>query len=127
MNRLLNILRISLTAVAVLLFCQFSSVNSVSADTLGERHTFFVNQTYDATGQSSVQATLEYVGIHSYFYVEDSYLNSLNHSERALFNQQIIASAATKRLAYEKIDKLGIAQHEVLIEYVPKKNEIVIF
>ncbi len=44
-----------------------------------------------------------------------------------LKNQQIIASAATKRLAYEKIDKLGIAQHEVLIEYIPKKNEIVIF
>ena len=77
--------------MAVLLFCQFS-VNGALADTLGERHTFFVNPTYDATGRSSVPVTLEYVGTHSYFYVEDSYLNSLNNSERALFKQQIIAS-----------------------------------
>lgn len=85
-------LRISLTVVAVLLFGQLGS-GKASADTLGEHHTFFVNPTYDATNRTSIPVTLEYVGVHAYFYVDDMYLNSLRPSERAFFDQQIIASS----------------------------------
>ena len=48
------------------------------ADILGDRRIFFVNPTCDATDRTSVPATLEYVGGNAYFYVEDSYLNSLS-------------------------------------------------
>ena len=55
-----------------------SSIYSVSADTIGDRHTFFVNSTFDATGRSSIPATLQYSGAHAYFYAEDYYLNGLS-------------------------------------------------
>lgn len=81
-----------LAAVIVFLLGQLN-VNSVLADVLNERHTFFVNPTYDATGRSSMLATLIYVGTHSYFYIDNSYLNNLNPSERSIFEQQISISA----------------------------------
>ena len=84
-------LRIALSVIAILLFGQLGA-SRASADTIGERHTFFVNPTYDAMGRTSIPVTLEYVGTHIYLHVDDSYLNSLNPSERAVFNQQIIAS-----------------------------------
>ncbi len=92
MNHLSKYIRIFLIIVAVFLLSQ-SNANSVWADTIGERHTFFVDSSYDVTGRTSIPATLEYVGVHSYFYVDDLYLSSLNSRERAIFNQQIIASA----------------------------------
>ena len=92
MHHRLAYLKISITIVVVILFGQLSP-NQALADNVGERHTFFVNPTYDATGRTSVPVTLEYVGTHSYFYVEDSYLDSLSPSARAVFDQQIIASA----------------------------------
>lgn len=92
MHRLPIRFRISLTVVAIIVLGQLGAGRAL-ADTIGEHHTFFVNSTYDATGRTSIPATLKYVGTHSYFYVDDSYLNSLNPSERAFFDQQIVASA----------------------------------
>ncbi len=71
----------------------FAATSAASADTLGERHTFYVNPSYDATGRTSVPATLEYAGGHAYFYVEDSYLNSLSPFERRTLDQLIISTA----------------------------------
>ena len=92
MHHLLKYLRISRIVAGVISLGQFG-ISKASADTIGEHHTFFVNHSYDATGRTSIPVTLEYVGIHSYFYVDDLYLNSLNFREQAIFNQQIIASA----------------------------------
>ena len=84
--------KILFIAVAVFLFGQFGT-GQAWADVIGERHTFFVNSNYDATARTSIPVTLVYVGTHTYFYADDSYLNSLRPSERALFDQQIIVSA----------------------------------
>ena len=85
-------LKIYFFVAVVILFGQLGT-NNILADTLGEHHTFFVNPTFDATERTSIQATLEYVGTHAYFYVDDSYLNGLNSYERAIFNQQVISTA----------------------------------
>ena len=92
MPRLSTYSRLFVAGVAVFLF-SFANTHPVFADTLGEHHTFFVNSTYDTTGRTSVPVTLEYVSAHAYFYVEDSYLNNLSASDRANFDQQLIASA----------------------------------
>ena len=89
MRRLSIYLRISFVVVSVFVFGRLD-VSQALADTIGEQHTFFVNPTYDAMGRTSIPVTLEYVGAHAYLYVEDSYLNSLNSSERAVFKQQVI-------------------------------------
>lgn len=78
--------------VAVFLFV-LSGSGQASADTLGERHTFFVNPTYDVFKRTSIPVTLVYVGSHSYIYTENEYLESLNPSERTIFNQQVSALA----------------------------------
>ncbi len=92
MHRLSFRFRILLIVLAVLVLGQFGA-GKAFADTIGEHHTFFVNQAYDATGRTSVPVTLEYVSTHAYFYVEDSYLNNLRPFERAQFDQQITSSA----------------------------------
>ncbi|MEK7217544.1 MAG: hypothetical protein AAB640_00710 [Patescibacteria group bacterium] len=92
MRRLTICFKILFTVAAVFLLGQLGT-SQVWADTVGERHTFFVNPIYDATGRTSVSVTLEYVGTHAYFYVEDAYLDSLRPSERIVFNQQIAVLA----------------------------------
>jgi hypothetical protein len=67
--------------------------HAASADVAGERHVFFVNQTYDASSRSSVAASLTHISDHAYFYVEDSYLTSLSVSDRQAFDQKVIAVA----------------------------------
>ena len=91
MRQQLSRSKILFITTTVFLFGLLSSSQAL-ADTLGERHTFFVNSTYDFTGRISLPVTLVYVGTHVYFYVEDEYLNSLNSSERAVFDQQVSAS-----------------------------------
>ncbi len=46
--------------------------HAVYADTVGERHTFFVDRNFDALGRTAVPATLVAVGQHGYIYIEDS-------------------------------------------------------
>lgn len=60
-----------------------------SADTLGEHHTFFVNEKYDVSGRSSMPVTLDYVGDHAYYYVDDEYINSLDSASRSQVTQQL--------------------------------------
>ncbi len=76
-------------AGALVLILGVSNTGAASADTIGERHNFFVNSKYDATGRTSVPATLEYTGTHSYVYVEDEYTNTLSPSERLSLRQKI--------------------------------------
>ncbi len=59
------------------------------ADTLGQRETFFVNKEFDKYGRTSLQATLQYAGNKSYFYVEDNYWNSLGSADRDVLIRNI--------------------------------------
>ncbi len=78
--------KISFLIVSILLF---GIVASASADVLGEKHTFYVNPTYDTTDRTSVPATLVSLSDHAYYYVEDAYLNGMNPSERKLLETRI--------------------------------------
>lgn len=62
------------------------------ADTIGDRHTFFVNPTYDISARTSAPAVLEYVSDHAYFYVEETYLNNLSPFQRRTLDQQLVAT-----------------------------------
>ncbi len=75
--------------ISIAFILAFMAGGSVAADTIGERHTFFVNSTYDAQGRTSLAATLHHVGQHAYFYVEDAYLSNLNTSERNAFDARV--------------------------------------
>ena len=52
----------------------------VSADTLGQRGTFFVNEEFDKYSRTQLSATLRQVSDKMYFYVEDEYWNKINFS-----------------------------------------------
>lgn len=47
------------------------------ADTLGQSEDFFVNSSYDSKNRSQLRATLRNVSDHAYFYIEDSFWDSL--------------------------------------------------
>jgi hypothetical protein len=63
------------------------------ADTVGQRQTFIVDSQYDATGRTSLPATMRYGGDHANFYVDDSMWNQFSTSGQALFLQDLQALA----------------------------------
>lgn len=65
------------------------------ADTLGQNSTFFVDSDYDAAGASSLTATLQVVGAHAYWYVDDRYTTSLTPSQQAHFSSALNQLANT--------------------------------
>lgn len=84
--------RISLVLMPVFLFLSF---HAATADTLGDHRTFFVNPGYDVSGRTSIATTLEYVGSRAYYYVDDTYLNSLSSVDRANVDQ-LLASLSNE-------------------------------
>ena len=46
-------------------------LHQVSADIVGERHNFYVDEKYDAFGRTSISATLVAAGKNAYVYIED--------------------------------------------------------
>lgn len=64
-----------------------------SADTEGQSQTFNTNETFDKLTRKSVAATLRHISENAYFYVEDSYWNTLN------FTDQNILLSGIKTLA----------------------------
>ncbi len=65
------VLFVTMTALCTLL----SPGHIAAADTVGERHTFFVDRRYDAFSRDSISATLVASGQHIYVYVEDGFLD----------------------------------------------------
>ena len=53
----------------------------VNADVLYQKENFFVNSDYDKYSRNTLNATLRYVSEHAYFYVDDSYWNSLSSQQ----------------------------------------------
>lgn len=68
--------------IVVFVFFLFAQVSFASADTLGERRTFFVNEEYDLTGRIQLFATLQALSSHAYIYVDDVYWQSLSYEQR---------------------------------------------
>ncbi len=82
------------TLAAVIVFCAaFGFSIHASADTVGEQHTFFTDAGYDAGHRSSVSATLVYVSEHAYWYLDDTYGETLSYADAAAIGQSIIDTA----------------------------------
>ncbi len=60
----------------------FLSATSISADTLSEQRSFFVNERYDYANRSQLSATLRTVSDRAYLYVDDAYWNILSFYQR---------------------------------------------
>jgi len=64
----------------------FSSIKIAEANELGESQTFLIDSSYDYNSRSEIVATLKNISANAYFYVEDSYYNSLSNSSKLGFN-----------------------------------------
>lgn len=69
---------LKLTIFSSLIFFVWSF--SVSAASIGDQASFFVDSSYDSVSRSSLSATLRQAGGRAYFYVEDKWWDSLNAS-----------------------------------------------
>ena len=67
----------------------FNLVYRANADILGQRETFFVNKDFDKQGRTLLQATLQYAGNKTYFYVEDNYWNGLGYADKDILTRNI--------------------------------------
>jgi len=67
------------------LFVPFFVFSIANADTDGQIQAFNTNQAFDKFGRKSVAATLRHIGTNAYFYVENSYWDTLDFSERDNF------------------------------------------
>lgn len=67
------------------------SVNilAVHADVLGQEHIFLVNQDYDKFNRVQDSATLLFISSNAYFYVDNSYLNSLDLEHKNILSANI--------------------------------------
>ncbi len=75
-----NTFRLIIFSVFILGF--FAITGQTRADTLGDDRNFLISATFDAQSRSSVKATLRKVSDHAYFYIEDSYWNSVDQGMR---------------------------------------------
>ncbi len=87
----------------------FFCILPASADTQGQTVTFFVNTNFDQYGRSTLSATLQYVGVHTYFYVDDRYWNALTQSQQtlALTNIQTLAQEFDTKIYPRETDIWG--------------------
>ncbi len=67
--------------------------NTASADTIGDVVNFHVEQGYDYTGRTTVNAENLVVGEHCYIYVEQEYLNTLSPVEKSNLDIKTVAIA----------------------------------
>lgn len=83
-----KIARYVLAASAV--FCLVSSAPAY-AESTGQSRNFFVDSNYDQYGRTSLTATLRSVSEHAYFYLDDTYWNSLSSFQRDSIGQSMEA------------------------------------
>src|SRR3989344_757602 len=77
-------------AVSLALFL-FLAVPGAWADVLDEQHVFNTDPYYDSKGRSQINATLLGFSDRAYFYVEDSYWNTLDLYSQAQLRTTMIA------------------------------------
>jgi hypothetical protein len=61
-----------------------------SADTLGQKVTFFIDASYDLENREQISATLREISSQLYFYIDDSWWAKLNNPQRLEVNQALI-------------------------------------
>ncbi|HZZ99727.1 MAG TPA: hypothetical protein VFK07_03400 [Candidatus Paceibacterota bacterium] len=62
---------------------------SARADVVGESQNFFVNRTFDSSQRAILSASLEIVGQHAYYYVDQKYLDALGPAAKASMLQEL--------------------------------------
>jgi hypothetical protein len=68
----------------------FLAAHAVSADTIGQSRSFFVNKEFDKNLRTSISATLIYIGERLNIYADDSYWNTLSSDQREKLRAGII-------------------------------------
>jgi len=76
--------------ILAVVFFVLALAGSASAFTLGENHIFFVDTSYDISGQTQVRATLRQVGDHALFYTADDWWSSLSATDAETANAAIL-------------------------------------
>lgn len=61
----------------------------VSADSLNQQRTFFVDSSYDMSGREEISATLRFKTSKLYFYIDNSWWKSLNSQEKQEIEQAL--------------------------------------
>ncbi len=77
-----------ITFIIIFIFI-FTWGTSVSADTLFDRKSFFINSQFDSIDRIFINTTLHYVSDRAYFYVEDDYFNNMSSSLQQTFLQKV--------------------------------------
>ncbi len=62
---------------------------SASAVFLGEKHSFFVDSSYDSSEREEISALLQRIGKEIYFFIDSDYWNSLNVEEKNKIKQSL--------------------------------------
>jgi len=52
------------------------------ADSFGEKHTFYIDPTYDIASREKISATLRHISLKGYFYLEDEWWEDLSQEEK---------------------------------------------
>ena len=86
MNKKNRFLSIFFVVVLVVLIPHFSR-----ADTLGQKEYFFVDSGFDKYSRNQLSATLRHISGKLYFYVDDSYWNSLDTMHQDSFTNSIVS------------------------------------
>jgi hypothetical protein len=74
----------------------FFCLNSgfISADTIGQREQFFVNDEFDSVDRTTLTATLRHIGGKAYFYVDDLYWGAIDSAKQNTLLDNIKTFAA---------------------------------
>jgi len=65
---------------------------------VGERMSFFVDNSYDVNGRATLGATLQEISAHAYFYTEDDWFNGLTSQNGAKSSIHVLASEFDQRI-----------------------------
>lgn len=87
-----RITRLMASAALIALFfvSGFGVDPALAADTLGQKTTFSVNDQFDRQGRSAVSSTLRFISERAYFYVEDTWYDSLSQAEKNSFENRLM-------------------------------------
>jgi hypothetical protein len=86
------------------------NLNSALADSLGQKVVFNIDPSYDQASRERVSATLRFISEKAYFYLEDSWWQSLSTSK------QILIEGAISNLSREFDQKIYPKMTAVLVQ-----------
>ncbi|KKR23421.1 MAG: hypothetical protein UT53_C0019G0001, partial [Candidatus Yanofskybacteria bacterium GW2011_GWD2_39_48] len=76
-----------ISTIFVILFLAFGSI--VYADNLGDKVNFNTEKIYDSSARTTISATLLKIGDNAYYYVDDTYWDSLSEYSKKHFIERL--------------------------------------